>query len=82
MQICGGALREFYMSRKYVLRIIAACMAAAAIIFIVAALANPAFGSVWTIGKMRIAVPVKRVFYSVYALITLCVFIGSFFVKD
>ena len=70
------------MSRKYVLRIIALCMLIVAIVFVVAALSNPGFGHVWTIGPIKITASVKRILYSGYALIILCLLIVSFFVKD
>ena len=70
------------MSRKVILRIIAACMLVIAIVFVLAAFSNPGLGSVWFIGKIKITAHIERIFYSVYALITLSLFAASFFVKD
>lgn len=67
---------------KRILRIIAVCMLAAAIVFVAAALANPGLGSVWYIGKIRITAHIQRIFYLVYVLIALGLFAASFFVKD
>lgn len=70
------------MSRKYVLRIIAICMIIVAIVFVVVALSNPGFGSVWTIGQIKITASVKRILYLGYTLIIICLFIVSFFVNN
>ena len=70
------------MRRKAVLRIVAACMLALAVVFILAAFANPGFGSVWFIGNIKITAAIQRIFYLIYVLIALCLFAASFFVKD
>ena len=70
------------MSKKAILRIAAACMLAAAIVFVVVALSNPGLGSVWFIGKIKITAQIQRIFYSAYALIVLGLFAASYFVKD
>lgn len=70
------------MSKKRILRIIAVCMLAAAVVFVMAALANPGLGSVWFIGRIRITAHIQRIFYLVYVLIALGLFAASFFVKD
>ena len=66
------------MSRKYLLRMIAICMIIVAIVFVVVALSNPGFGSVWAIGQIKITATVKRILYSCYALIILCLLLASF----
>lgn len=70
------------MRKKLILRIIAACMLVAAIVFVAAALANPGLGGVWFIGSLKITAHIQRIFYLCYILVALCIFVTSFFVKD
>ena len=67
--------------KKRTLRIIAACMLAAAVIFVAAALSNPGLGGVWSIGSLRITAHIQRIFYLCYLLAALGLFGASFFVK-
>ena len=68
--------------KKRTLRIVAACMLAAAVVFAAAALSNPGLGGVWFIGSLRITAHIQRVFYLCYMLAALGLFAASFFVKD
>jgi hypothetical protein len=70
------------MKKKRTLRIIAACMLAAAIVFAAAALSNPGLGGVLFIGSLKITAHIQRIFYLCYMLAALCLFVVSFFVKD
>ncbi len=68
------------MKKGMVLRIISLSMFIIAVIFIACALANPALGKTIYIGELEIGAEVWRVFYAVYAIITLVLFVASFFV--
>ncbi len=70
------------MRKKRILRILAACMLAIAVVFVFAALANPGAGTVWYLGRIKITAHIQRIFYLVYALMTLGLFASSFFVKE
>ena len=69
------------MRKKKTLRIIAACMLVAAVIFVAAALSNPGLGGVWFIGSLKITAHIQRIFYLCYLLAALGLFGASFFVK-
>jgi len=70
------------MRKKRTLRIIAACMLVAAVVFVMVALSNPGLGGVWFIGSLKITAQIQRIFYLCYILAALCLFAASFFVKD
>ncbi len=70
------------MGRKKRLRIAAICMFIAAVLFVVAALSNPGFGSSWFIGDVKITAHIMRILYGVYALVVICLFALSFIIKD
>lgn len=67
---------------KKVLRRISLAMLIVAIVFLVYALTHPEFGTVFYIGTLEIGSTVWRVFYAVYAIVTVALFVASFFVKD
>lgn len=67
---------------KKLLRRISLAMLIVAIVFLVYALTHPEFGTVFYIGTLEIGSTVWRVFYAVYAIVTVALFVASFFVKD
>ena len=70
------------MKKGMVLRVISLVMFVVAVIFVACALANPAFGSVFYIGDIRIGSDVWRAFYAVYAIVMAILFVLSFFVGE
>ena len=69
------------MKTGRVLRLISLVMLIAAGIFVFCALSNPALGSVFYIGSLRIGADIKRAFYAFYAIVMIALFGISFFVK-
>jgi len=69
------------MKTGRVLRLTSLVMLIAAVIFVFCALSNPALGSVFYIGSLRIGADIKRAFYAVYAVVMIALFGISFFVK-
>ena len=70
------------MTVKKRLRRISLLMLLAAVIFVLCALSNPALGTAFYIGSVRIGADVWRVFYALYAGVTLLLFAASFLVKS
>ena len=68
------------MKRK--LRIISLIMFVIAVIFVAAALSNPALGHVIYIGDFAFGAEQWRACYAVYVLIMIAVFVASFLVKE
>ncbi len=67
---------------KKKLRIISLIMFLIAVIFVAAALSNPAMGHVIYIGSFRFGAEQWRIFYAIYAALDVLLFAASFFVKD
>lgn len=70
------------MKTKTKLRLISLAMLVVAVVFVFCALANPALGSVFYIGSIKIGADIKRAFYAVYAVVMVVLFGASFFVKE
>ncbi len=70
------------MKKRTVLRLISLAMFIVAVIFVVCALSAPNLGRTFYIGSIAIGVKVWRAFYGVYAVATVGLFVGSFFVKE
>lgn len=70
------------MKERKTLRLISLVMLIVAVVFVFCALSNPALGSVFYIGSIKIEADIKRAFYAVYALVMVALFVSSFFVKD
>ena len=68
------------MQTKTILRLISLVMFVVAVIFVACALSCPTCGSVFYIGPLRIGADVWRVFYAIYAIVTVLLFLVSFFV--
>ena len=66
---------------KVILRTISILMFIVAVIFVAIALSNPALGSVFYIGNVRIGVEELHTFYNIYIIVMISLFIASFFVK-
>lgn len=69
------------MNMKTTLRIISLGMLAAAVIFVLCAVSNPTLGSTICIGNFKFGVEQWWVCYKLYALVMVCLFAASFFVK-
>ena len=67
---------------KNKLRIISLIMFLVAVVFVAAALSNPALGHVICIGNYKFGAEQWRVCYAVYAIVMIFLFIASFFVKN
>ena len=67
---------------KKKLRIISLIMFLVAVVFVAAALSNPALGHVIYIGNYKFGAEQWRVCYAVYAIVMIFLFIASFFVKN
>lgn len=67
---------------KTVLRIISGILLLAAIVFLAIALTHPEMGTAFRVGNLTIGSAVWRVFYLVYAAVTVGLFTASFFVRD
>lgn len=65
---------------KKAFRIISGIMLIAAIGFLAVTLTNPQLGSVFYIGDIPIGSSVWRAFYCIYAIVTVGLFVASFFV--
>ncbi|MBQ8164172.1 MAG: hypothetical protein IJZ93_07410 [Clostridia bacterium] len=65
---------------KIILRIISGAMFIVAIVFLAFALTHPEFGTVFYIGEFAIGSEIWRVFYLIYAIVTVALFVTSFFV--
>ena len=70
------------MKARKILRLISLAMLIVAVVFVFCALSNPALGSVFYIGSIKIGADIKRAFYAVYALVMVALFVASFFVKE
>lgn len=70
------------MKKGMVFRVISLVMFVVAVIFVACALANPALGSVFYIGNIRIGSDVWRTFYAIYAIVMAILFVLSFFVGE
>lgn len=70
------------MKMSKILRSISLVMLIVAVVFVFFALSNPALGSVFYIGSIKIGADIKRSFYAVYVLVIVTLFASSFFVKD
>ena len=70
------------MKAKRTLRLISLVMLIVAVVFVFCALSNPALGSVFYIGSIKIGADIKRAFYVVYAVVMVALFAISFFAKD
>ena len=68
------------MKRK--LRIISLIMFVIAVIFVAAALSNPALGHVIYIGDFAFGAKLWRICYAVYAAVLIYLFIASFIVQN
>ena len=75
-EVCDG------MKIKRILRLVSLVMLIAAVVFVFCALSNPALGSVFYIGSIKIGADIKRAFYAVYAIVMAALFAASFFVKN
>ena len=69
------------MNTKTILRLISLVMLIIAVIFVICALSCPTCGSVFYIGPLRIGADVWRAFYAIYAIVTVLLFVLSFFVR-
>lgn len=69
------------MQTKTVLRVVSLVMFVIAVIFVACALSCPTCGSTFYIGSLRIGSDVWRAFYAIYAVVTVFLFVLSFFVK-
>ena len=70
------------MKMSKILRSISLVMLIVAVVFVFFALSNPALGSVFYIGSIKIGADIKRAFYAIYAIVMVALFGISFFVKD
>ena len=70
------------MRKKAKLRLISLFMLAAAVIFVLCALACPTCGRAITIGSLRIGGDIWRKCYTAYVIIMFGLFIASFFIKS
>lgn len=68
------------MNQKLILRIIGLIMLFAAVVFVACALSNPALGTAFYIGGVRIGAKVWRVFYGIYVCVMLGIFAASFLI--
>ena len=69
------------MKLKKTLRIISLFMFIIAVIFVTCALSNPALGSVFYIGSIKITAAINRSFYMLYTIVMILLYITSFFLK-
>ena len=70
------------MKTKRTLRLISLVMLIVAVVFVFCALSNPALGSVFYIGSIKIGADIKRAFYAVYAIVMVALLVISFLAKD
>lgn len=69
------------MKKRTALRLASLAMFVIAVIFVVCALSAPNLGRTFYIGNIAIGAKVWRVFYGVYAIATVGLFVGSFFIR-
>ena len=67
---------------KTVLRIISGFLLLAAAVFLAVALTHPEMGTAFRVGDLTIGSGVWRVFYLLYAVVTVGLFTASFFVQN
>ena len=70
------------MSRKTKLRLASLLLLLIALIFLFCAVACPTLGRVFHLGPFRIAAEQRRVFYRLYAAVTIGLFLLSFLVRE
>lgn len=70
------------MKRKTKLRLISLAMLAIAVVFLFCAVSCPTLGHVFYLGPFRIAAEQWRVFYKLYAAITVGLFLLSFLIRE
>ena len=69
------------MNARILLRIISLVMFVVAVIFVLCALSCPTMGMVFYIGSLEVGPEIWRAFYAFYAVVTVGLFVISFFVK-
>ena len=69
------------MKTRIVLRVISLVMFVVGVIFVICCLLCPTIGMVFYIGNIEIGVEVWHAFYIFYAVVTVALFVVSFFVK-
>ena len=67
------------MNKRNLCRWISLGMLAVAIVFLTLALNHPEWGSVFTIGSIRIGATVWQIFYALYVVVMIGLFVGSCF---
>lgn len=70
------------MKRKTKLRLISLAMLVIAVVFLFCAVSCPTLGHVFYLGPFRIAAEQWRVFYKLYAAITVGLFLLSFLIRE
>ena len=70
------------MKLRKVLRIISLIMFVVAVVFLYTAVSAPTLGLVFYIGDFRVGQEEMRAFYSMYLIVMISLFVGSFFVPQ
>jgi len=67
--------------RAKILRTVSLVMLSIGIVYLAYAFTHPEFGTVFYIGSLAIGSTIWRIFYCVYATVTLALYISSIFLK-
>lgn len=70
------------MKTKKILRTVSTVMFIIAVIFLSYALTHPEFGTVFYIGSFSVGLTLWRLFYLIYAVVTVGLFTASLVIKE